>query len=165
MKIDYTKLIVSKLKRAGKKPVRYKELLRDCKRKHFDIDKFNDTVAAMKRRGEITETKFGFSLGEKKKDRRCKVVRINRTFGFVQDIDTNEEYFVAGKFLLGALPGDIVSVRTFKGKGESLEGEITEAKLEKLKRELASIVKTNSDSIRIYRLAAARHFAWSRSTG
>ena len=75
MKIDYTKLIVSKLKRAGKKPVRYKELLRDCKRKHFDIDKFNDTVAAMKRRGEITETKFGFSLGEKKKDRRCKVVR------------------------------------------------------------------------------------------
>ena len=36
------------------------------------------------------------------------------------------------------------------------EGEITEAKLEKLKRELASIVKTNSDSIRIYRLAAAR---------
>ena len=60
MKIDYTKLIVSKLKRSGKKPVRYKELLRDCKRKHFDIDKFNDTVAAMKRRGEITETKYGF---------------------------------------------------------------------------------------------------------
>ena len=98
MKIDYTKLIVSKLKRSGKKPVRYKELLRDCKRKHFDIDKFNDTVAAMKRRGEITETKYGFSLGEKKKDRKCKVVRINRTFGFVQDIDTNEEYFVAGKY-------------------------------------------------------------------
>ena len=84
MKTDYKKLIVSKLKRSGKKPVRYKELLRDCKRKHFDIDKFNDTVASMKRTGEITETKFGFSLGEKRKERSCKVVRINRTFGFVQ---------------------------------------------------------------------------------
>lgn len=126
MKIDYTKLIVSKLKRSGKKPVRYKELLRDCKRKHFDIDKFNDTVAAMKRRGEITETKYGFSLGEKKKERKCRVVRINRTFGFVQDIDTSEEYFIAGKYLLGALPNDVVMVHTFKGRGESLEGEITE---------------------------------------
>ena len=43
MKTDYKKLIVSKLKRSGKKPVRYKELLRDCKRKHFDIDKFYET--------------------------------------------------------------------------------------------------------------------------
>ncbi|MCR5480459.1 MAG: RNB domain-containing ribonuclease, partial [Ruminococcus sp.] len=140
MKIDYTKLIVSKLKRAGKKPVRYKELLRDCKRKHFDIDKFNDTVAAMKRRGEITETKYGFSLGEKKKDRRCKVVRINRTFGFVQDSETGEEFFIAGKFLMGALPGDVVSVRTFKGKGESMEGEITEILEENYSRFMGEIV-------------------------
>lgn len=140
MKIDYTKLIVSKLKRSGKKPVRYKELLRDCKRKHFDIDKFNDTVAAMKRRGEITETKYGFSLGEKKKERKCKVVRINRTFGFVQDIETGEEFFVAGKFLLGALPGDVVMVRTFKGRGESLEGEITQIAEQNYSRFMGEIV-------------------------
>ena len=140
MKIDYTKLIVSKLKRSGKKPVRYKELLRDCKRKHFDIDKFNDTVAAMKRRGEITETKYGFSLGEKKKDRKCKVVRINRTFGFVADAETNEEYFIAGKYLMGALPGDVVTVRTFKGRGESLEGEITEILEQNYSRFMGEIV-------------------------
>ena len=140
MKIDYTKLIVSKLKRSGKKPVRYKELLRDCKRKHFDIDKFNDTVAAMKRRGEITETKYGFSLGEKKKDRTCKIVRINRTFGFAADTSTGEEFFVAGKYLMGALPGDIVTLRTFKGKGDSLEGEVTGITQENYSRFMGEIV-------------------------
>ena len=140
MKIDYTKLIVSKLKRSGKKPVRYKELLRDCKRKHFDIDKFNDTVASMKRTGEITETKYGFSLGEKRKERSCKVVRINRTFGFVQDIETGVDYFVAGKYLMGAMPGDIVKVRVFKGKGESLEGEVTAVEQENYSRFMGEIV-------------------------
>ena len=122
MKIDYTKLIVSKLKRSGKKPVRYKELLRDCKRKHFDIDKFNDTVAAMKRRGEITETKYGFSLGEKRKDRKCKVVRINRTFGFVRLDENGQDVFIPGRFLLGAMPGDIVEIKLKKSRGESPTG-------------------------------------------
>ncbi len=140
MKTDYKKLIVSKLKRSGKKPVRYKELLRDCKRKHFDIDKFNDTVASMKRTGEITETKYGFSLGEKRKERSCKVVRINRTFGFVQDLETGVDYFVAGKYLMGAMPGDIVSVRVFKGKGESLEGEVTAVEQENYSRFMGEIV-------------------------
>ena len=140
MKTDYKKLIVSKLKRSGKKPVRYKELLRDCKRKHFDIDKFNDTVASMKRTGEITETKYGFSLGEKRKERSCKVVRINRTFGFVQDLETGVDYFVAGKYLMGAMPGDIVKVRVFKGKGESLEGEVTAVEQENYSRFMGEIV-------------------------
>ena len=140
MKTDYKKLIVSKLKRSGKKPVRYKELLRDCKRKHFDMDKFNDTVASMKRTGEITETKYGFSLGEKRKERSCKVVRINRTFGFVQDIETGVDYFVAGKYLMGAMPGDIVKVRVFKGKGESLEGEVTAIEQENYSRFMGEIV-------------------------
>ena len=140
MKTDYKKLIVSKLKRSGKKPVRYKELLRDCKRKHFDMDKFNDTVASMKRTGEITETKYGFSLGEKRKERSCKVVRINRTFGFVQDIETGVDYFVAGKYLMGAMPGDIVKVRVFKGKGESLEGEVTAVEQENYSRFMGEIV-------------------------
>ena len=140
MKTDYKKLIVSKLKRSGKKPVRYKELLRDCKRKHFDIDKFNDTVASMKRTGEITETKYGFSLGEKRKEHSCKVVRINRTFGFVQDLETGVDYFVAGKYLMGAMPGDIVKVRVFKGKGESLEGEVTAVEQENYSRFMGEIV-------------------------
>ena len=140
MKTDYTKLIVSKLKRSGKKPVRYKELLRDCRRKHFDIDKFNDTVNAMKRRGEITETKYGFSLGEKKKDIKCEVVRINRTFGFVKDMQEDKEYFVAGKYLMGALPGDIVTVKLIKGRGESPEGEITQILEENYSRFMGEIV-------------------------
>ncbi len=37
------------------------------------------------------------------------------------------------------------------------EGEITESKLNKLKRELAGLINTSADSVRIYRLAAPRY--------
>lgn len=36
------------------------------------------------------------------------------------------------------------------------EGEITEAKLNKLEKELTPIIKTNSDTIRVYRLPAPK---------
>ena len=42
--------------------------------------------------------------------------------------------------LLGALPGDIVMVRTFKGRGESPEGEITEILEENYSRFMGEIV-------------------------
>ena len=40
MKDDYRKLIYNKLKKPGKKPVRFKELLKSCRTKKFDFDKF-----------------------------------------------------------------------------------------------------------------------------
>lgn len=126
MKTDYKKLIMAKLKRSGKKPVRYKELLHDCKRKHFDIDRFNDTLASMQRHNEITQTKFGYMLARTNNERKCTVVRINRTFGFAADVETNEEYFISGRNLHGALTGDVVMVRTFKGKGELRDAEIVQ---------------------------------------
>ena len=36
------------------------------------------------------------------------------------------------------------------------EGEITEAKLNRLKKELSSVIKTEYDSVRIYRLSSPR---------
>ena len=55
MKLDYRKIIYSKLKKAGKKPLTFKELLRSCRGKGFEFEKFTKTVDKMKKNGEIME--------------------------------------------------------------------------------------------------------------
>ena len=62
MKLDYRKIIYSKLKKAGKKPLTFKELLRSCRGKGFEFEKFTKAVDKMKKNGEIMEDKFGTSL-------------------------------------------------------------------------------------------------------
>ncbi len=71
----------------------------------------------MKKNGEIMEDKFGIRLVDPKKFVKCEVIRLNKTYGFVKNLDTDEEIFVVGKYLKGAMPHDIVLVRTFKGEG------------------------------------------------
>lgn len=125
--LTYNQVIYSKLKKSGKKPISFKSLLRDCRKvKGFDFDEFVKTVDNMKSKGRVVENKLGFVLVDKKNFAKCVVSRLNKTYGFVKNIDTDEEYFVSGKFFKGAMPGDIVLVRTFEGKGESREGEVIE---------------------------------------
>ena len=124
MKLDYRKIIYSKLKKAGKKPLTFKELLRSCRGKGFEFEKFTKAVDKMKKNGEIMEDKFGIRLVDPKKFVKCEVVRLNKTYGFVKNLDTDEEIFVVGKYLKGAMPHDIVLVRTFKGEGACTEGEV-----------------------------------------
>ncbi|MGN0594604.1 MAG: ribonuclease R [Hominimerdicola sp.] len=123
MKIDYRKLIYNYLK-TQKKPVSFKVLLKNIRCKKFDFDKFVKVVEKMKKKGELIEDKKGFSLVDFKKLTKCEVVRLNKTYGFVKNVETGEEIFIVGKFLKGAMPHDIVMVRTFEGEGESLEGEV-----------------------------------------
>lgn len=115
---------ILKVKKAGKKPLTFKELLRSCRGKGFEFEKFTKAVDKMKKNGEIMENKFGIRLVDPKKFVKCEVVRLNKTYGFVKNIDTDEEIFVVGKYLKGAMPHDIVLVRTFKGEGACTEGEV-----------------------------------------
>lgn len=124
MKTDYRKLIYTKLKKSRKKPVKFKELLRYCRSRDFDFEKFIKTVEKMKSKGEIVEDKYGFTLLDRKKLTKCTILRLNKTYGFAANCETGEEIFIVGKFLKGAMPGDKVLVRTFRGTGESLEGEV-----------------------------------------
>lgn len=45
----------------------------------------------MKKNGEIMEDKFGIRLVDPKKFVKCEVVRLNKTYGFVKNLDTDEE--------------------------------------------------------------------------
>ena len=45
----------------------------------------------------------------------CEVVKLAETFGFVKEVDSDAEYFIPGRFLMGAIPGDIVVVKPMGG--------------------------------------------------
>lgn len=123
---EYKDMIIAKLKRSGKKPVTFKELLKSMKKKGFDFGEFVKAVDKLKAKGMIIENRSGFVLADKKSFTKCVVSRLNKTYGFVRSTDTDAEIFVTGKYLMGAMPGDVVLVKTFQGKGASPEGEVVE---------------------------------------
>lgn len=51
------------------------------------------------------------------------VTRLSRTFGFAET-DNGTEYFIPGKFMLGAMPGDRVLIVDIESRTREAEGEI-----------------------------------------
>ncbi|MBQ8967700.1 ribonuclease R [Ruminococcus sp.] len=140
MKQDYRKMILNKLKASGKKPVSFQELVKSFRKGNFNFDKFAETVDKMKKKGEITEGKLGFTLSKGGKLKKCRVTRLHKSFGFVKNVDTGEEIFIPGKRLMGAMPGDVVMVQLRESRGESPEGEVMSIEEENFSRFSGEIV-------------------------
>ncbi|MGN0675537.1 MAG: RNB domain-containing ribonuclease, partial [Oscillospiraceae bacterium] len=119
----YKNRIREQLSQAGKKSVTYKQLYSKCKGRKPDAAAFARAISEMKRAGIIIEGKSGIKLCTAAGLFRAKVSRINRTFGFIER-DDGSEVFVPGKFLMGAMPGDIVMARLLPQRGELPEGEV-----------------------------------------
>lgn len=144
MKTDIEKKILEKIMK-NKKPLPFKKLLNEMRGKKFDFKKFTNAVEKLKRDGKIIETQKGLMLPDRSKFLKCEVVRLNKTFGFVRDLSSGNDYFVTGKYLRGAMPKDIVLVRTFKGKGENPEAEVMEIAEENFSQFSGVIVKEFHD--------------------
>ncbi len=124
MNEKYKKIILEKIKKSGKNPLPYKKLLRSCRVSDKDFKSFTDTLEGMKVKGEIFEQRDGFLMPKYCGLVTAKITRLNKTFGFAKDVKTEQEIFIPGKFLKGAMPDDTVQLKTFEGRGESLEGEV-----------------------------------------
>ena len=141
LRAEYKELILARLKRAGKKPLTFKELHKSMRNaRGFDFEQFVLAIEKLKQKGTVIEDRRGLRLADKSDLTRCTVTRINKTYGFVKDDVTGEEYFVAGKFLMGAMPGDVVLVRTFEGSGEKREAEVVEITEENFSRFTGEII-------------------------
>lgn len=141
LRAEYKELILARLKRAGKKPLTFKELHKSMRNaRGFDFEQFVLAIEKLKQKGTVIEDRRGLQLADKSDLTRCTVTRINKTYGFVKDDVTGEEYFVAGKFLMGAMPGDVVLVRTFEGSGEKREAEVVEITEENFSRFTGEII-------------------------
>ncbi|MBR6044887.1 MAG: ribonuclease R [Ruminococcus sp.] len=138
---EYKEFILARLKRAGKKPLTFKELRKSMSNVGgFDNEQFVRAVEKLKEKGLIVEDSYGIRLRDKSDLVRCTVSRVNKTFGFVKNEETAEEYFVSGRNLLGAMPGDVVLVRTFEGTGDKTEAEVVEVEEEVFSRFTGEIV-------------------------
>jgi len=54
----------------------------------------------------------------------AKIVKVSNTFGFAKKLEEEQEMFIPGRSLMGALPGDYVWVRPQQSRGELPEGEV-----------------------------------------
>ncbi len=107
-----------------KKPIPRKDLAKKCRAEKNGKDDFYIALEELIQEGQAVEKKKGIALTARLGYFPCEVKRLNRTFGFIERLDNQEEIFVPGKFLLGALPGDIVLADYIPSRGGSPEGEI-----------------------------------------
>lgn len=106
------------------KPIPKKELANKCKVSKVDKDKFYTALEELLSDGLIMDKKKGITLTAKMGCFACTVKRINKTFGFIKRNDCEEEIFVPGKYLMGALPGDVVLANYIPSRTGSPEGEV-----------------------------------------
>ena len=124
MKETYKKEILEKIKKTGKIPLPYKKLLRSCKVPDVEFKTFTGVLEGLKQKGEIIEQRDGFIMPKLCNFVNAKITKLSKTFAFAKSVVDDTEIFIPGKFLKGAMPNDIVLVRTSEGRGASLEGEV-----------------------------------------
>ncbi len=109
--------VISMLYRAGSEGLTQKELLKDpfIEKK---AKKLSDTLETLKKFGDITSKKGVWRLKFIDDFFEAEVTRVNPKSGFMERIDNEElsgdvreEYYVRGRDMLGAVPGDIVLAR------------------------------------------------------
>lgn len=110
------------LKKANGRPVSRANLVSKC-RGRGKIE-FQRALECVCRSGDAAERKTGFVWASAAGMLRATVTRVSRTFGFVRTEDDPAEYFVPGRELKGALPGDLVLMIPTGTRGDSPEGMV-----------------------------------------
>ena len=110
----------------SKHPLTMRRLIKDSGIKRKDMLEFNQTLNHLLQKGKIVKTDKGFTAVKvSKKTFQGEVIKVHEKFGFVKLNETEEEIFVPGKFLKGAMPGDKVSLTVSPGRGGLNEGMVT----------------------------------------
>lgn len=118
MGANMKKRIDDVFRKRKKSPLTKKELAAKAKIKKNEISQFNAVLESMCEEGLLLEKKHkyysslynGFIPGE--------IVKVNATFGFVRPDGYENDLFVPGHALMGAMPKDRVLIKKKKGKGE-----------------------------------------------
>ena len=75
-----------------------------------DRPEFDRIIAAMIARGELREKEDKLMLAEKPDTLvKAVVVKVNPTFGFAKPDEAEEDVFIAGRRMMGAMPGDVTA--------------------------------------------------------
>lgn len=113
------------LDRAGKKGMTYKELSIKCKVKKEEGKSFKRALQVCKQDGLVVEKKGKFYTVQSKGLYPAVIKRLHKTYGFAERLKEQDEVFILGSRLKGALAGDKVLLRLSKHRrGDLPEGEV-----------------------------------------
>lgn len=123
---SYKNKILTFLEKSGKKPMPLSELESKCRTKKYGRDNFITAFDEMRTDGIIMMRKgMKVALCSKMKCRPAEITRLSRTFGFAVTND-GVEYFIPGKCMLGAMPGDRVLITDIASRTGEPEGEVVD---------------------------------------
>ncbi|HRR76334.1 MAG TPA: ribonuclease R [Ruminococcus sp.] len=121
---SYKKKIVTFLNTYDKKLMPLSELESKCRTKKQGRENFITAFDQLRTEGVIMMKKaMKVGLCSRLNIQPGTVSRLSRTFGFVMT-DSGTEYFVPGKCMLGAMPGDRVLVGDIPSRSGEPEGEV-----------------------------------------
>lgn len=124
---SYTRKILKALEKAGAKCLEKKELEAKCRISKGSPAAYNAALKELLRSGDVCVRKKGYGLSRIFGLYSAVVVRLSGTFGFVRpELDDEEDVFIPGKFLLGAMPGDRVLYKNIPSRSGKPEGEVTD---------------------------------------
>lgn len=121
---SYKHKIVTFLKAGGKKMMPLSELESKCRTKKSGRENFAAAFDELRTEGVVTVRKgMKAALCSSLKLKPGEVTRLSRTFGFAVT-DDGVEYFIPGKCMLGAMPGDRVLIADIPSRSGEPEGEV-----------------------------------------
>lgn len=110
------------LKKSGKKGVSGRDLKRNMHANQVNM--VRRAIKELQRDGIVIQIQNRMFLVTEIGYIHAEIVSMHKTFGFAKSMRDQREYFIPGKFLKGALPGDRVIVRPFPTAGGALEGRV-----------------------------------------
>lgn len=123
---SYKNKILTFLEKNGKKLTPLSELEAKCRTKKYGRDNFIAAFDELRTDGIIMMRKgMKVALCSKMKCKPAEITRLSRTFGFAVTND-GVEYFIPGKCMLGAMPGDRVLLTDIASRTGEPEGEVVD---------------------------------------
>lgn len=144
---NYKNKILTFVRKNGRKPIAPKELAAKCRSGRGNTQNYKDALHELIVQGEIFERRRGFVTCDILGYFKCEVLRLNKTFGFIKRCDNDEEIFVPGKYLCGAMPGDIVLAKYIESRSGSPEGEVIDVLQPSPAKLVGIIVEENGEKL------------------
>lgn len=110
------------LKKANGRPVSRADLVSKCRGRGKIA--FQRGLLELCRSGAAAERRTGYVWAASAGMLRAMITRISRTYGFAKEEETGTEYFIPGRELKGALPGDLVLIIPCGERNGSPEGMV-----------------------------------------
>ncbi len=123
---NYKNKIITFLQTGGKKLMPIEQLEKKCRTKKFGREAFIQAFSELRDEGRIIVRKgMRVGLADRFSLKRGEISRLSRTFGFAITED-GTEYFIPGKCMLGAMPGDKVLIEDIPSRSGEPEGEVVD---------------------------------------